>query len=137
LKPIRTPLALSKLTRKHGDSISILTRKEVIDSDGRVVLTYPNTISTTALVYGASGLRESWMEVGYSKDIDYVVTILPSKGEFQAEEFFSDEFYTGDTISVGDLIVLSNTFKLEVMNVIDRGRGYRKDYLECLCIKRE
>lgn len=134
---IRTPITIQKLIRKHGDNIKILTRKEEVDSDGRVKFTYPNTISTKGLLYAASGLRETWLEIGYPEDIDYVVCITPQEGEFNPEEFHGEEFYTGVTVSVGDLILLSNSYKLEVREIVPRGLGYKKDYYECLCRKVE
>lgn len=134
---IRTPLGIKKLMRREGDNIKIITRTETVDSDGRVVYTHPNTISTKALIYAASGLRDTWLEIGYGSDIDYVVCISPIIGEFQFEEFFGDEFYTGTTVSVGDFILLSNNYKLEVREIVPRGLGFKKEYWEVLCRKVE
>jgi hypothetical protein len=111
----KSPLSLKKLFRKYGDSIQILRRTETIDNDGRVVYTYPNTISTYGLLYSASGLRETWYEIGFKEDIDYVICLDATI-----------------SIDVGDLILLSNNYKLEVREIIPRTVGYKTDYLEIL-----
>lgn len=116
----QTPLAVKKLVRKYGDNISILRRTETTDSDGRVVYTYPDTISTYGLLYAASGLRETYLEIGFSEDIDYVINVDATI-----------------SVDIGDLIKLSNNDKVEVREVLPRTLGYKVDYKECLCSKVE
>jgi len=118
-----TPLVLKKLIRREGETISILNRTETEDSDGRVTYAYTNTITTKGLVYDASGVRQSWYEIGFNEDIDYVLCLNAYEME--------------TTISVGDLVTLSNGNKAEVREILPRGVGFNIDYQEILLKRSE
>lgn len=112
----KTPLHLKKLHRENGDTIQVIARTATVTDDGIVEYSYTNTIDTYAMIYASKGFREKWYEIGYEKDVDYVITIdatIPI-----------DRHY---------LVKLSNNITLDVEEYLPRGSGFAVQYYELLC----
>jgi len=88
---------------------------QIIEVRPRTITTDTSTGNPRYAFNDASGLRESWFEIGVTKDVEYVICIAPD--------------YL-DKINVHDLIVLENGVTTEVLRIIDRGMGQYEDMIE-------
>jgi len=106
------------VARKWGQIIEVRPRTITTDTstgNPRYAFNEEDFYKIRATVYDASGLRESWFEIGVTKDVEYVICIAPD--------------YL-DKINVHDLIVLENGVTTEVLRIIDRGMGQYEDMIE-------
>ena len=106
------------VARRWGQRVEIRPRTTVVDEvTGNPTYTFEEAdfFKVRATVYDASGLRETWFEIGITKDVEYIICIAPN--------------YI-DQIQPHDLIVLENGTVTEVLRVIDRGMGTYEDMIE-------
>lgn len=113
----KTPLHLRRLFRKKRKIVGIYRRIETVDDNGVVEYTYPEfSTNVFAVVYSTSGFREVWYEIGFERDIDYILTV-------EADV----------TVNARDLIDIGGGLKVVVEEKIPRGSGHTVQYWELLC----
>lgn len=105
---------------RYGEHVTVMPRESDGDeSYGQVTFTYPEHewFKCMAMIYDASGVRDSWYVIGYQITVDYVASFSVA--------------YNGK-INPNDIVVLENGIETIVDTVILRGRGSQKDFLEVL-----
>lgn len=115
--------AINAMITRWGESVIVMPRTVNTDSEtGAPDFTYPEHtwFYTKCLVYDASGLREEWYVIGKAGEVDYIAS-------------FSESLR--DKINPLDRIKLLDGTLTIVENVIERGRGPSKDFLELLLNK--
>jgi len=112
---INMEFAIASVIRVMGETISVIKYSDNLDDDMRTYFTPSSTITARALVYAARGYRESWEQVGYFEDVDYVMST-----------------YSTLNIEPRDHVVLRNGERCEVVEVVPRRTGVKVDYLEVL-----
>jgi len=102
---------------KYGEDVTVRPRSETIDEKASPVFTFPESdwFTTKALLYDRSGLSEEWLVVGIDEPVDYIACFYSS---------------LKDSLSVHDIVVLSDGTKTEIINILERGIGFRTLFLE-------
>ena len=115
--------AINAMISRWGETVRVMPRTVETDDDtGAPTFTYPEHtwFYAKSLVYDGSGLREEWYVIGKAGEVDYIASFSESlRGK----------------ISPMDRIELLDGTLTIVENVIERGRGPDKDFLEILLNK--